>query len=150
MSCGREQGSASLIVICAMLGVLFMALALHAVVKHGAEGSEELLLETRLRLAAESRVEMVAREIEKSPAEVISLPKSKWQDYGAASLEQGIRVTVKLKHGSNQPEGEEDIFLKAWAEPEDKAAWSKGKIVCGYLHRRGNECDWRGWRGVED
>ena len=145
-----ERGAAALIVICAMLGVLFMAMALHTAAKHGADSSEELLLDTRLRLAAESRVERIAKAIEESPADVIGLPRGKWQAYGREEIEQGMLVKVRLKHSSNQPEGEEDIFLKAWAEPEEKPAWNMGKLVCGCLHRKGDKCDWRGWRGVED
>ena len=147
----EERGAAALLAACAMAAVLMMAMGLHMVVKYGAQGSEEFWQETRMRLAAEGQVERLAREIENNPAVLDALPKGTWQPYGGEHREDGLLVTASLRHISARPEGEEeDIFLKAWAEAEEKPHWSKGKIVCGQLYRKGAKCDWRGWRKVEE
>lgn len=146
-----ERGAAALLAICAMTVVLWLAMGLHAAVEYGTRGSEEFIQESRLRLAAEGRVEMLAREIERCPAAVDGLPKGKWQPYGGEYSDQGIQVTVSLRHiACTQGEEGEDIFLKAWAEPGEKEKWSKGKLVCGWLHRKEESCVWRGWRSVEE
>lgn len=145
-----ERGAAALLSVCAMMAVLMMALGLHMVVKYGAQGSGEYLLETKLRLAAEGRVESLAKEIEEEPSVLDDLPKGKWEPYGAELCEDGILIRTSLRHISALAEGEEDIFLKAWSETEEKSKWGTGKIVCGYMHRKGEKCDWRGWRRVDD
>ena len=147
----KERGAAAILVICAMTAVFCMAWGLNAVVQYGAEGSEEFLQETRLRLAAEGQVEKLAREIELHPELLAALPKGTWQSYGEAASYKGILVTSSIRHVKAQKaDDEEDIFLKAWAEPEEKLRWSKGKIVCGWLHRKGDTCVWQGWRSAED
>ena len=134
----KERGAAALLALCAMAAVFCLSLSLFAIVDYGRRGSEEFLAETRLRLAAESRVE-----------EMATMPSGKWQSYGEVQQEKGVKVKVYLRHLAASA-GEEDVFVKAWAEPEEENKHGKGKVVCGYLHRKGDKCDWRGWRGLED
>lgn len=145
-----EKGSAALWAICGMAAVLFMALGLSAVVRYGAQGSQEFILETRLRLAAEGCLERKALEIEENPSAVDSLAEGKWHPWGEEQREDGIRVTLGIRRVSSGRGDEEDIFLRAWGEPAEKPEWSQGKIVCGWLHRKGEDCVWRGWRAVEE
>ena len=145
----KERGAAALLALCAMAAVFCLSLSLFAIVDYGRRGSEEFLAETRLRLAAESRVEKMAREIEKNPGVLDTMPSGKWQSYGEVQQEKGVKVKVYLRHLAASA-GEEDVFVQAWAEPEEENKHGKGKVVCGYLHRKGDKCDWRGWRGLED
>lgn len=147
--CEREKGAAALLSLCAMAGVLWLAVSLTAIVTYGARGSDEYLAETRLRLAAEGQVESLAREIEKNPEVLAAYPKGAWQAYGGEESKEGVLVTAYLRHTVTQPD-EEDIFLRAWAETEEAGGKSRGKIVCGWLHRKGDVCVWRGWKPLED
>jgi hypothetical protein len=124
-------------------------MSLWTIVDYGVKGSDEYLEETRLRLAAESRVEQLAAKLEADPAGIDDMAKGVWQSYGEAYAEKDVLVKAYLRHVS-AGENEEDIFLKAWAQPERKSKWSKGKIVCGLLHRKGEDCVWRGWRAEDD
>ena len=145
-----ERGAVAMLAACAMAVVLMMALGLHAMVQGGARGSAEFMQETRLRLLAEGQAEKLAREIELAPSLLDDLPQDKWQPYGAARSEKGMRVTAALRRVPARQGTGEEIYLKAWAEPEEKPEWRKGKIVCAYLHREGDKCVWRGWRAADD
>ena len=91
----------------------------------------------------------LAAKLEADPAGIDDMAKGVWQSYGEAYAEKDVLVKAYLRHVS-AGENEEDIFLKAWAQPERKSKWSKGKIVCGWLHRKGEDCVWRGWRAEDD
>ena len=145
----RERGAIAILALCAMAGVFWLGMSLWVIVDYGAKGSDELLAETRLRLAAEGRVERLAGEIEKNPSVLDDIAKGVWKPFGEEYHRDKILVRTNLRHVS-AGEGEENIFLKAWAEPEESHKWSKGKIVCGWLQRKGEKCVWRGWRAVED
>ena len=145
----REKGAAAILSLCAMATVFWLGMSLWTIVDYGVKGSDEYLEETRLRLAAEGRVEQLAAKLETDPAGIDDMAKGVWQSYGEAYAEKDVLVKAYLRHVS-AGENEEDIFLKAWAQPERKSKWSKGKIVCGWLHRKGEDCVWRGWRAEDD
>lgn len=145
----RERGAAALLALCAMAAVLWLAVSLVAIVDYGAKGSDEYLEENRLRLAAEGQVESLAKELEKNPDTVDDYTREDWQKHGQVKEKNGIRVTAYLMRAASKGGGE-DIFLRAWAEPEKAENRKRGKIVCGWLHREEDNCVWRGWKPLED
>lgn len=144
-----ERGSVALLALCAMTAVVWLGLGLFAIVDYGIKGSDEYMEETRLRLVAEGRLEKLAREIEKSPGSLDEHARGVWENYGETESIDGVMISVFLKRVVGQP-GEEDVLLKAWAAPQKMGSFGQGKIVCGWLHRRGDSCVWRGWKPLED
>lgn len=145
----RETGAIALLALCVMAAVLWLGMSLFAIVDYGSKGSDEYLEETRLRLAAEGRIERLAKEIEKSPGDLDAYGRGTWEDYAGAESSDGVLVSIYLKRVAVRA-GEEDVFLKAWAAPEKTGQFGQGKIVCGWLQRKGDSCVWRGWKPLED
>ena len=145
----RESGAVALLALCVMLAVFYLGAALWQLADYGVQGSEEYLEETRMRLAAESRIERLAKAFEKEPSQLDSYASQRWQsleDYAS----KGISVRTTLRRAPRSSGNGEEIYLKAWAEPQQKARFAKGTIVCGWLIRKGDKCVWQGWRRVDD
>ena len=75
----RERGAVALLALCVMLAVFYLGATLWQLVDYGVQGSEEYLEETRMRLAAESRIERLAKAFEKEPSQLDSYASQRWQ-----------------------------------------------------------------------
>lgn len=170
---GRERGLASVLGLALLLLVTLLGLALWQLVRNGLQDSSEALLETRLRLAAESGLEKAAVRIEASgseqlggveplalPEEVGNLPPLLFEETCDSGQGEPITVQVFLvRLEGGQTEGlapgqqpSQQVVLEAWAAlPQDSWGWQRRKMVRGLLVKPAAEEGetvnyvWKGW-----
>lgn len=143
----RQQGAVSLLLLCMLMAVMVFSFGLLYFIRAGQEANNRYVCETRLRLAAESLVELVALRIEENP----QIP-SQWSEDTVMDIKL---VAVNLAEVV-PPEGvawkaggikrKDKIYLLGYASNcRNTKPWEECRVVKGEMKKVGERYVWLGW-----
>ena len=147
MAYNRQEGAVSLVLLCMLMVVTALSFGLLYFVRAGQQANAGYEEETRLRLAAESMVELVALRIEEDP----QLP-ARWRDDMVMDikLEAVDLAAVKPPEGVAWKAGgikrKDKLYLLGYAKnSRNTKPWEEGRLVKGEMQKVGEHYVWLGW-----
>ncbi|SDG45163.1 hypothetical protein SAMN05216584_105115 [Selenomonas sp. WCT3] len=143
----RQQGAVSLLLLCMLLVVMVFSFGLLYFIRAGQQANDSYACETRLRLAAESMVELVALRIEQNPQLPSSWPEDKVVDIKLAAMhlaEVAPPEGVAWKAGGIKRR--DKLYLLGYAKNNrNKKPWEECRLVKGEMQKVGERYVWLGW-----
>ena len=142
-----QKGAVSVILLCMLMLVMLFSFGLLYFIRAGQQVNTRYVCETRLRLAAESMVELVALRIEQDPQIPSCWPEDIVMDIKLATVNLA-EVTppdgVAWKAGGIKRK--DKIYLLGYARNSRNAKpWEECRLVKGEMQKVGEQYVWLGW-----